>query len=313
MKITILNDCFFNEEHLSRLRSLGDLTVFEDTSTVEVAVERTADSEIVIGDQYLIDFNKSYFDSVPRLKMLAINTTAFNKIDLVSATAKGVQIANTPGYSQRAVAELAIGLMFSVVRRIPYGERRNRENTDEPDPASQEGRALVGYNLEGKVLGVVGYGGIGKEVAKIASGIGMNVIGWNRTKRDGIKLVELEELVRTSDVIVVTLAYSDDLKHLLSKDLLAKLKPNAVVINMGEGQLIDTEALYELLKNNKIKGSAFDLARFDKEDPFLKLDNFIKTPHIGSYTEESFYKNLPDMIVENVTTFVSGGKKNIVN
>lgn len=312
MKIAILNDCFFNEEHLARLRALGELTVYEDTSSTESALERSEDTDIVIGDQYLVDFNAKYFENSPSLKMLALNTTAFNKVAVDVATQKGVRISNTPGYSQRAVAELAIGLMFNAVRRISYGERKNKENPSEPDPASPEGKEFIGYNLEGKILGIIGYGGIGKEVAKIGSGIGMNVIAWNRTKRDGITIVELEELMRTSDVVVITLAYSDELKHIVSKKLLLSLKPHAVLINMGEGGFVDTETLYTLLKENKIKGAAFDLARFDKEDPFLKLDNFMKTPHIGSYTEESFYKNLPDMIVGNVESFVAGTPRNTV-
>lgn len=311
MKIVILNDCFFNQAHLSRLRKCGDLEIYDDTSSTESAIERSENADIVIGDQYLVNFDLHYFEQSSSVKMLALNTTAYNKVDIGAADARGVLVANTPGYSQRSVAELAIGLVFSVVRRIPYGERKNREDTSEPDPASPEGKEFIGYNLEGKTLGVVGYGGIGKEVAKIANGIGMNVIAWNRTKRDGITLVTLEELVRISDVVVITLAYADELKHILSKELLLKLKSNAVLINMGEGGFVDTETLYSLLKEKKIKGAAFDLARFEKDDPFLALNNFIKTPHIASYTQESFYENLPNMIVENVEAYIKGNPRNV--
>ena len=310
MKITILNDSFFNESHLDQL---GELAVFDGTANTKDAIIRTANSDVVLADIFLSDFNKEYFESVPNLKLLAINSTSFALVDLKTAETKGIKVANCPGFSKRSVAELAVGLMFSAVRGISYGDKKYREGFTDQDQASKEGREFISYNLEGKTLGVVGVGRIGSEIANIAQGIGMNVVGWNRTKRDGIKLVELDELMNTSDVVVVTLAYSDETENTLSKELLFKLKENAVVVNIGKRNLIDMGTLTELLMKNKIRGAGFDWAQCEKNDPLLTLNNVVFTPHIASYTAESFYKNLPDMIVANVRNFAEGNPQNIVN
>jgi phosphoglycerate dehydrogenase-like enzyme len=313
MKIVILNDSFFSEEHLNQLRNLGDLVIYDGTSSTQEAIERTADADIVLGDGFLAEFNKEYFNNVPNLKFLALNTTAFTMVDTDTAKEKGVQVANCPGFSKRSVAEMALALMFAAVRRIPYGDKKYRAGFMDQDPGSPEGRELISYDLYGKTLGIVGVGRIGSELAKLGTGIGMNVIGWNRSKREDVKLVELDELVTRADVIVMTLAYSNETHGTLSKELLEKLKPEAVIVSIAKRDLIDMDTLFTLLNEKKIRAAAFDWAQCKEGDPILNLDNVVFTPHTASYTAESFYENLPNMIVGNTRAFIEGKPVNVVN
>lgn len=313
MKIVILNDSFFSEEHLAQLRELGEVTFHPLTQNTQEGISRTGDADIVIADQFILDLNKEYFKNVPNLKLLALNTTTFSMVDLIAATERGIKVANVPGFSKRSVAELAIGLMFDVVRRITYGDKKYRKNTAEPDLTSSDAQEMIGYNLEGKTLGVIGLGRIGTEIASIAQGIGMKAIGWDRKNKNSIEQVELKELLSRSDIVVMALAYSEETKLTLSRELLSLLKANAVFINVGMGELVDMEALHDILKEEKIKGAAFDIAHLTDGHPMLSLNNVVFTPHIGSYTKESFYENLPNMIVENVKNFVKGTPSNIVS
>jgi D-3-phosphoglycerate dehydrogenase len=313
MKIVILNDSFFGERHLNELRSVGELVVFDGTETTEDAIARTGDADIVLADGFLSNFNKKYFDAVPNLRLLVLNSTAFEMVDYVAAAQRGIKVANVPGFSKRSVAELIIGLMFAVVRRIPYGDRRYRAGFFDQDPASPEGRDLIAYDLQGKTMGILGLGRIGTEVALLGSSIGMNVIGWSRKKCDGVTPAELEDIFEQADIIVLTLAFSEELRGIVSKTLLSKMKRSAVFISVGRKDFVDMGSLYELLKNKEIMGAAFDFAQCKEKDPMLALDNVVFTPHVGSYTVESFEQNLPNIIVENVRSFLSEEPKNIVN
>lgn len=315
MKIVVLNNSFLNQEHKERLRALGDLVFHEATTSTAQAIERSKGADVVIGDGFLVDFNKEFFDSVGGLKLLALNSITFSMVDLSAAAAHGVGVTNTPGYCVRAVAELAIGLMIDAVRKISFAARKYKENPWEPDPASTADGIYIGYELGGKTVGIIGLGGIGQVVAKLSQGIDMNVVAWDRSPKTviGVKMVDLKTLVTSSDVIVIALAFSEETKHTLSADLVKLLKPRAVVVNIGKKDLIDNDALYRALKGNKLRGAAFDMAQLKNDDPLLALDNVVHTPHIGSYTEEAFYKNLPDMIVSNVEAFAKGSPVNLVS
>jgi phosphoglycerate dehydrogenase-like enzyme len=313
MKIAILNDSFFTEEHLADLKSLGTVEVYEGTSDTDLAIERTANADIVLGDQYLTSFDKHYFDSVPNVKLLALNTIGYNLVDIAAAKEKGTMIANVPGFSKRTVAELAVGLMFDVARRISYGDRSFRNAPFEPDPVDTGGREFIGFELAGKTMGIIGLGQIGTELSKLAEGIGMNVIAWNRHEREDVSLVSLEELMRTSDVVAICVVSSEETKNLVSKELLNLMKPRSVLISIARPEVLDTEALTDLLMSGKIWGAALDMSGAKEGSPLLTLKNVVLTPHIGSYTEEAFYKNLPSRIVENVNAFIAGTPQNIVN
>ncbi len=315
MKIVVLNNSFLNESHKKRLEALGELTFYEATSSTAEAIGRARGADVVIGDGFLVDFNKEFFESTEGLKILALNSITYSMVDLKVASDKGVLVTNTPGYCARSVAELGMGLVLDVVRKISFGVRKFKENPWEPDPASKDDGIYIGYDLEGRTMGIIGLGNIGKEVAKLSQGFGMKTIAWDRSPKNvsGVEMVTLKELVQRSDVVVVALTYNEETKHTLSADLIKDLKKSAVVVNVAKKDLVDTEALVEVLKSNKIRGAAFDMSHVKKGDELLELDNVVLTPHIGSYTEEAFYKNLPDVIVSNIESFAKGNPVNTVS
>jgi phosphoglycerate dehydrogenase-like enzyme len=144
----------------------------------------------------------------------------------------------------------------------------------------------------------------------------MHVIAYNRSKKTvpGVKMVSLEELLKQSDVVSLHVPLTAETENIVGKKELALMKKTAILINVARAQCVDTEAVYQALKAHTIRGAALDLVTtLDKNHPLLKLDNVVFTPHIGSYTEEAFYSNMPEMIVENVESFVVGRPQNIVS
>lgn len=312
MKIVILNDSFFTEQHIEELRSLGEVNIFANTADTATAIERTGDADVVLGDAYLVDFNEEYFASVPKVKMLALNTIGYTMVDMKAAAAREVMVSNVPGFSKYTVAEFSLGLILDVVRRISYGDRKFRAAPFEPDPTAPEGKEFIGFELRGKTLGIVGLGQIGTEIASLGEKLGMSIVAWNRRERPGVQVASLEE-VMACDVVVVSVVSSEETKGLISRSLLGRMQPHAGLVSISRPDVIENEALINILKEKKIRGAALDMSGVEQYPAFLELENVVLTPHIGSYTEEAFYENLPNRIVENVKNFAAGSPTNVVS
>jgi len=315
MNIAILNECFFNKTHLSRLKKLGILQVYKDTKTEEQTIKRIKDVDIAIVDQFVAPINKRVIESAPKLKLLALNSTSFSAVDLDFTKKRKIKVSNLPGFSKQAVAELAIGLMFAVNRKIALGDKIVRQEATELDPGNPEHQKFIGFDFKGKTLGIIGLGRIGSVVAQIGQAIGMKVIAYNRSPKNlaGVKMVTLDKLLKTSDIVSVHLSLSQETKNLLSKKEIGKLKSNTIIINVSPPTIIDQKALYDALVSRKIYGAGIDMFGAKKDDPLFQLDNVVLTPHCGSFTKEAFFENLPNMIVENVEAFAKGKPMNIVN
>ncbi len=316
MKIVILNDCFFNQTHLNKLKTLGDLKIFDKTNTAQLAIERINDADIAIVDQFLTTYDSTIFKACPKLKLLALNTTAYSEVDLDTASQNNTKVANIPGFSKQSVAELAIGLMFAVVRQIPRGDTTFRAHPiDDLDPVSQAGRSFIGFELKGKTLGVIGLGNIGSIVAHLAQGLGMKVLGYNRSPKNipGVQQVDLPQLLQKSDIVSLHLPLNSDSDNLISTQEISLMKKHAIILNLGRGKLINTKALHHALSTHQIAGAGLDVVELDTNDPLLKLSNVVFTPHIGSYTKESFEQNLPNIIISNITSFINNKPQNLVN
>lgn len=315
MKIAILNESFFKESHLNALRALGDLTVHENTDTEEKAIERLKGVEIAISDCYIAPLNKKVLESANALKLLAINSTGYDLVDIVSAKSKGIQVANVPGFSTEAVAEQAIALMLAVSRKIPAGDVAMRQAPFQIDPASQEQKKYLGFNMQGKTLGVVGLGSIGSRVAQIGIGFGMKVLAYNRSKKnvEGVKQVSLEELLKESDIVSLHLPLTPETENLITSERLQMMKPTAILINTARGKMVDESALINALQSHKIAGAGLDtIVEWKESNPLLKLDNVVLSPHSAFFTNESL-DNCADIIVTNVKLFIEGKAVNIIN
>jgi len=232
MKVVILNDCFFDNDHLERLRKLGDLEIFNNTNSKMLVAKRIKNADIAIVDQFLTAYDNEVFTTARNLKLLALNSTSFSEVDIVSADKLKIKVANVPGFSRRSVAELAIGLMFAVLRNIPKGDKEFRNHpVDDLDPVSVRGKSYIGFDVESKVLGVLGLGDIGSTVAKMALGLGMQVVGFSKSKKNikGIKDVGLKELLKVSDVVSVHLPLNSETEEIISKNEFELMKKNSIM------------------------------------------------------------------------------------
>ncbi len=317
MKIAILNECFLSENHLNRLKALGEVVIFNNTTTEDQAIERLKGIDIAVIDGFLCPPTAKVLNSAENLKLIVLPHTGYFMVDLEAAKNKGIKVANAPGFSKQAVAEMVIGLMFAVNRKIPLMDRTMRNNPFESNPGNiQQQNTYWGFDIKGKTMGVIGLGRIGSTVASLALGLGMKVIANNRSdkKMEDVEMVSKEQLLKRSDVISINVTSGADTKNLISQKELDLMKPTAILINVDQGQQVDTDALYDALKDNKIGGAGLDqVAGLTKDHPLLQLDNVVFTPHAGSSTNESFRVNLPELVVSAIEGFVNNNPINLIN
>ncbi len=315
MKITILNHCYFTPDHIKRLKEIGEVFEHPNTTTVQEALDRIGDAEIAVADCFEIPLTKEFFTGAKNLKYLCLNTTGYNLVDIASAKAQGVSVSNLPGFSTEAVAEHAIALMFAVSKNIVVGDHAMHDKPFQLNPAIRAQDMYIGTNLRGKTLGVIGLGNIGSRIAELGKGIGMNVIAYNRSPKaiPQVKMVDLDTLYSQSDVIVPAVAFGPELKNMIDAKALAQMKPSAIIVNIARGELIDEKALAQSLSEKRIAGLGADVvADWSLDNPLLKFQNVVLTPHMAFLADESL-KNMADTIVSNIKAYASGKLENVVN
>ena len=266
----------------------------------------------IVGDQ--VPLNNTVLGTADDLKLLAIGSTGLDFVDLEFAAEKGIRVTNVPGFSTQAVAEHTIALMFAVIKRIPLGDKKVRERPFEIS-GSEDDDQFLGFDVIGKTLGVLGLGSIGTRVAELGLALGMKVVAYNRTPRSlrDVETLDLDEVLKTSDVVSVNLALTPETENKISDRELALMKPSAVLVNTARGPHINTQALYTTLKDKKIFGAGLDmLAEWGEDNALLELDNVVLSPHSAWWTQEA-RTNLADAIVSNVESFVRGESMNLVN
>ncbi len=300
-----------------RLRALGEVIIFNNTTTEDQAIERLRGIDVAIWDGFICPPTAKVLDTTDKLKLIVLPHTGYFMVNLEAANKKGIKVANAPGFSKQAVAELVIGLMFAVNRKIPLMDRDMRVTPFESDPGNEEHQNKYwGFDIKGRTMGIIGLGRIGSKVAELALGLGMKVISHNRGPKsmDGVEMVSKEELLKRSDVISINVTSGAETKNLISQNELDLMKPKAILINVDQGPMVDTEALYKTLKEKKIGGAGLDqVAGLTKGHPLLQLDNVVFTGHAGSSTNESFRLNLPELVVSAVEGFLSNQPKNLIN
>ncbi len=273
----------------------------------ERLAERIAESEIAINIRASSRFSDRVFSCCPRLRLISIWGTGTDNVDLAAAARRGITVTNTPGVSAVAVAEHALALMLAAARRTPRIDSQTR--------AGGWPRGFV-MQLHGKTLGVIGLGAIGRQFARIATGIGMRVIAWTPHPRPepGVELVPLEDLLRAADVVSLHLRLSPETRAFLGRDQFALMKPSAILINTARGALVDEEALVEALQTRRIAGAGLDVFA---EEPLpaghrlARFENVVLTPHSAGATAEALEAGLR-MAVENVWAFLEGRPANVV-
>lgn len=256
----------------------------EDAATL---VERMKDAEVVIISN--IPLREEVLTQCPKLQFLNVAFTGLDHIDLDYCQAHNILVKNASGYATEAVAELAVGLMIDVLRKITFLDGSIRQG-------GVRG-AFLGRELRGKTVGIVGTGAIGTRTAELLKAFGCRVIAWSRTHKPevmnlGVAYVTLEGLMRDSDIISLHVPLTGETKHLISKEMLALCKPTAILINTARGNVVDMSALAECLRDGKIAGAGIDV--YEKEPPLpsdhplLNAPNCVLVPHVGYATREAF-------------------------
>lgn len=218
-----------------------------------------------------------------KLKIVARAGVGLDNIDVAACEKKKIKVINTPGASANAVAELAIGLMIAMLRNVQKAHMQMKNKIWDKSK-------LVGSEIAGKTLGIIGFGRIGSMVADKAHTLGMEIIAYDPHQKESefVKFVDLNALLANANVITLHVALSEETKNLINKASIAKMKNNAYVINTSRGEVIDEDALYEACKSGKIAGAALDVY---KQEPYtgklLELDNVYFTPHLGANTKEA--------------------------
>ncbi len=255
---------------------------------------------------------RDVFERADRLKLVAVCRGTVTQVDVAAATEHGVIVLNTPGRNAVAVAELTVGLMLSLVRKIPAAHRLVMSGgySDPIDPYI----SLRGTELAGKTAGIVGFGAIGQQVAKRLIAFDTSILVHDpyidplEIKMLGAKPAELDELVAQSDFITLHCPAVPATKGMIGPDLIARMKPTAYLVNLTSAGVVDREAIISALKGGRIAGAAFDV--FDtltvpSDHPFLQLDNVILTPHIGGATHETIERH-SRMIADDIERFIRG-------
>ncbi len=255
--------------------------------------------------------NGEVFDAVPTAKIFANYAVGYNNIDVAAAKERGVTITNTPGVLTDSVAEFTLSLMLSVMKRIPESERYLRAG--KYDGWGPE--LLLGTDVKGKTLGILGAGRIGYEVAVRAHrAFGMKVIYYDIAKNDMIEKeigatfrATVEEVLKEADVVSIHVPLLPTTTHLMNAERLALMKPSAYLINTSRGPVIDEAALVEALKNNVIRGAGIDV--FENEPALAKglkdLENIVITPHVASATDETRGK-MSEIAAQCIIDFLAG-------
>ena len=279
--------------------------------SAEELVARAAGAQIVINSRGAVRWPAEVLQRLPELRLIATCSIGTDMIDLPAAHRRGVVVSNQPGRTAPVVAEHAFGLMFALAKHAAYHTAQIR--------AGRWPR-VDGVFLQGKVLGVVGTGDIGAEMARLGNAIGMEVVAWTftpdpeRAARLGVRYVEFEELLAGSDVVSLHLRLSAESRGLIGARQLALMKPGALLINTARGGLVDGAALADALNRGALFGAALDV--FEQEppaadDPLLRCERVVLTPHAADMTPEGV-ELLNQGAVDNVIAFLEGTPRNVV-
>jgi phosphoglycerate dehydrogenase-like enzyme len=265
----------------------------------DALIERIRDFEIVINIRSSSKFTPRVFDACPRLKLLSLWGTGTDNVDLNAAARRGVTVTNTPGVSAVSIAEHSLMLMLAVARRVVAVHN---------GVAAGEWPRGQSIQLNGKTLGVIGLGAIGREFARIAQGIGMRVVAWTMHPNPalGFELIDLDDLLRTSDVVSLHLRQSSDTIGFIGRAQFDLMKPTAILVNTARGPIVDEPSLVDALRTRRIAGAGldvFDIEPLPKGHPLAQLDNAVLTPHCAGVTPEVLEAGLA-MAIDNINAFL---------
>ena len=314
MKIVVLDGYGLNPGDLSwsGMEALGELMVYDRTSPSEL-LERSEGAEVLITNKTLITAEN--MAELPNLKYIGVLATGYNVVDIDAAKARGIVVTNIPAYSTNSVAQMVFAHVLNITQHVGhYADENAKGRWSSNADFCYWDTNLV--ELDGKKMGIVGLGNIGKATARIALAFGMEVLAYtSKEQKDlplGVKKVTLDELFAESDVLSLHCPLTPDTKEMVNAERLRMMKPNAILINTGRGPLVNEQDLAYALNGGRIAGAGLDVLSVEPalaNNPLLSAKNCFITPHIAWATKEARTR-LMDIAVNNLKSYQEG---NIIN
>ena len=310
-KIIILDGGVANPGDLSwdDLAALGDLTVYDYTAPEDV-IPRIGDASIILTTKTVISAN--VISACPNLRYIGVLATGYNVVDIAEAKKRGIIVANVPAYSTPTVAQLTMALLLEIALHVGHHSRVVHEGKW----SACRDFAFWDYplmELAGKTFGIVGYGSIGKAVAKLAQAFGMNVLAYSRHGAEEFH-TELDELYAKADIVSLHCPLTAENTGMINKETIAKMKDGVIILNTARGGLINEADLREALLSGKVYAAASDVTckePINADSPLLGLDNMIITPHIAWAATEA-RQRLLSVAIDNVRQYLCGNPQNNV-
>jgi glycerate dehydrogenase len=318
MKIVVLDGVTLNPGDLNwdALEKLGGLTVYDRTQP-ELVVERIGDADAVFTNKTVVA--RQHLTSCPSVKFVGVLATGYNVVDIAAASELGIPVCNVPTYGTMAVAQFATALLLELCHRVG-------KHSDDARSGGWATHSDFCYwlnplvELDGKTLGVIGFGRIGQAFARIAQALGMSVLacGGHQDKRlenESLHYATLAELYAQADIISLHCPLSDSNKGMIDAAAIARMKPGVLLINTARGQLVVEQDLADALNSGRVGGAALDVLSSEPpraDNPLLTASNCIVTPHIAWATKAARARIMATA-AENLAKFVAGAAQNVVN
>ena len=303
MKIVFLDALTLGDVDFDRFREFGDVEIYDITLRDEV-VDRVRGADIVVTNKVVID--KEVMDN-SNIKFIQVAATGMNNVDLEYAKKKGILVKNVSGYSTFSVVQHTFALVLGLLNRVKYFDEYTRNEY----PNSKIFTHIVPwFEIKGKRWGIIGLGSIGKEVAKVAKAFGAEVVYYSTSGKNNskeYKRVELDELLRSSDIISIHAPLNENTKNLIGFDEIMKIKDGAILVNLGRGGIINEEDLAKALsvKNIFVGLDVFEKEPISEDNPLLKFkDKTLLSPHIA-WTSIEARERLMDGIYQNIKQFLN--------
>ena len=317
MKIVVLDGYTENPGDLSweELAKLGELTVYDRTPAEEI-VNRIGDAEIVITNKTPI--TRETMDVCPNIRYIALLATGYNVVDVAAAKEKGIPVSNVPTYGTASVGQFAIAMLLEICHHVAHHSQTVYDG---------KWNACADWcywdypliELDGKTMGIIGFGRIGQTTGKIAKAMGMNILAYDsfpsETGKAIAEYVNFDTLLASSDVIALHCPLFPETQGIINKDTIAKMKDGVILLNNSRGPLIVEQDVADALNSGKIYAAGLDVVSTEpihNDNPLLKAKNCIITPHISWAPKES-RQRIMDCTVNNVKSFMENTPVNVVN
>ncbi|MBM7556570.1 NAD(P)-dependent oxidoreductase [Halanaerobacter jeridensis] len=316
MKIVILEPLSVTnvviEDLASELKEKGHELVIYDNRPQEdeEIIKRIGDAEIAVITNLAL--SEEVITACPQLELISVAFTGVDHVDLEACRQQDITVCNAPGYSTHAVAELAMGLMITVMRNIVAGDAATRH---------EKTRAgLIGPELHGKTLGIIGTGSIGLRVAELGSAFGCKLLGYNRSQKKrakelGVEYVDLETLMSKSDIVSLHLPHTEETEGLIDAEKIDLMQESSIFINTARGPIVDNAALANALQQGQIAGAGVDVFEMEppipKDHPLVNTSNAVLTPHVAFATPEAFQRRAKTVFA-NIKAWLNNKSQNVV-